>query len=98
MAEERPVDATDESVLDGSCKRVLLAAEGEDIGGTERVLAGGAERVLAGVAEGDAPDDLGVKELLKLLLLLCCCGYRPCNSFSASIASWNNWLVVLNSL
>jgi hypothetical protein len=98
MAKECPVDATDEALLDGSCKRVLLATEGEDTGGTERVLASGAECVLASVAEGDAPDDLGMKELLKLLLNLCCCSYRPCNSFSASIASWNNWLVVLNSL
>ena len=58
MAEERPVEATDEALLVSSCKRVLPVAEGEVTGGAERVLAGGVDRVLADGAERDAPDDL----------------------------------------
>ena len=58
MAEEHPVEATDEALLAGSYKWVLLAAEGEVAGGGERVLAGGVDRVLADGAEGDAPSDL----------------------------------------
>jgi len=58
MAEERPVEATDEALLAGSCKRVLPAAEGDVTGGAERVLTCGVDRVLADGAEGDAPGDL----------------------------------------
>ena len=95
MAEERPVEATDEALLVGSYKQVLPAAEGEVMGGAERVLAGVVDHVLADGAEGDAPGDLvgsdmialDLKEVSELLLLLCGdCG-RPCNSFSASMAS-----------
>ena len=58
MDEERPVEATDEAPLAGSCKRVLPAAEGEVIGGAERVLPGVVDYALADGAEGDAPGDL----------------------------------------
>ena len=58
MAEEHPVEAIDEALLAGSCKWVLLVAEGKVVGGAERVLAGGIDRVLADGAEGDAPGDL----------------------------------------
>ena len=58
MAEEHPVEATDEALLAGTYKRVLPMAEGEVAGGVERVLDGGVDRVLANGAEGDAPDDL----------------------------------------
>ena len=58
MAEERPVEATDEALLAGSCKQVLPAAEGDVMGGAERVLASGVDRVLADGAEGDAPNYL----------------------------------------
>ena len=66
MAEERPVEATDEALIAGSCKRVLLAAEGKVMGGVEWVLAGGVDRVLADGAEGDAPDDLVVGDKISL--------------------------------
>ena len=52
------MEATDEALLAGSCKRVLPATEGEVVGGAERVLAGGVDHVLTDGAEGDAPDDL----------------------------------------
>jgi hypothetical protein len=58
MAKERLVEATDEALLAGSCKRVLPAPEGEVAGGAEHVLTSGEDRVLADGAEGDAPDDL----------------------------------------
>ena len=66
MAEERPVEATDEALLAGSCKQVLPAAEGDVMGGAERVLASGVDRVLADGAEGDAPDDLVVGDKISL--------------------------------
>ena len=58
MDEERSVEATDEALLAGSCKRVLPVDKVEVTGGAERVLAGGVDRVLTDGAEGDAPDDL----------------------------------------
>ena len=58
MAEERPVEATDEALLVSSCKRVLPAVEGEVAGGAEQVLAGVVDHELADGAEGDAPGDL----------------------------------------
>jgi hypothetical protein len=58
MAEERPVEDTDEELLVRSCKRVLPALEGEVVGGVERVLASGEDRVLADGAKGDGTDIL----------------------------------------
>ena len=58
MAEERRVEATNETLLAGSYKRVLPAAKGEVAGGAERVLAGVIDHVLPDGAEGDAPSDL----------------------------------------
>jgi hypothetical protein len=58
MGEERPMEATDEAPLAGSCKRVLPAPEGEVTGGAECVFAGGEDHVLVDGVEGDAPDDL----------------------------------------
>ena len=58
MAEERPVEAIDEALLAGSCKRVLPVVEGEVIGGVERVLTNVVDHMLVDGAEGDAPGDL----------------------------------------
>ena len=66
MAKERPVEATDEALLDGSCKWVLPTAKGEVMGGAEHVLAGRAEHVLADGAEGDAPGDLVGGDMIAL--------------------------------
>ena len=66
MAEEHPVEATDEALLAGSCKWVLLVAEGEVAGGAEWVLAGVVDRVLADGAKGDAPGDLVGSDMIAL--------------------------------
>jgi len=71
MAKEHPVEATNESLLVDSCKRVLPAAEGEVTTGAERGLTCGVDCVLTDGAEGDVPDDmvgygmiaLGMKEV-----------------------------------
>jgi hypothetical protein len=58
MVEERPVEATDEELLAGTCKRVLPMFEGVVAGGVVCMLAGEGDRVLADGAKGSAPDDL----------------------------------------
>jgi hypothetical protein len=75
----------------------VVGAAGGSVDGVERVLVGGVVLL----------DDIlvdpiiivivyGMKEVLKSLLFFC--NARPCNSFSTSIASWNNLLIVLYSL
>ena len=89
----RPVDATDEELLVGTCKEFLPESEGraggalgvaetpEAIG---RLLAGGGTRKVVGLVSPKDGAECGVYVVLTLLLL--CCS-RPYNSFSASIAN-----------
>ena len=94
MPEVRPVDATDEALLVGTCKEFLPKSEGRAEGAlgvaetpevVGRLLAGGGAQKVVGL---DSPEDgaeRGVYVVVLTLLLLCCS--RPCNSFSASIAN-----------
>lgn len=66
MVEERPVEATDEELLAGTCKRVLLTFAGVVAGGVDCMLADEGDRALADGAEGSAPDDLPVGGMLAL--------------------------------
>ena len=97
----RPVEATDEELCAGACTLVdLLVLGARDGGGgaAERALLteGAAARQIGGGAILACPGvDLDVDVPPKLFLVLCC---LPCNSFSASTASWNNWLIVVKSL
>ena len=63
----------------------MEGARGAEGVAEERAVEGGA--ALDGVVEGV----LGVKELINLC-------WRPYNSFSTNIASWNKWLTVVYSL
>ena len=93
MPKVRPVDATDEELLVGTCKEFLPESEGraggalgvaetpEAIG---RLLAGGGGRKVVGLVSPDDGAERGVYVMLTLLLP--CCS-RPCNSFSTSIAN-----------
>ena len=89
----RPVEATEVELLAGACTLVDLLTSGacDGVGGAaERALLveGAADRVAEGGTVLNCPGvDLGVDVLPKLFLGLCC---RPCNSFSAKHASWNN--------
>ena len=93
MPEVRPVDATDEELLVGTCKEFLLESEG-CVGGAlgvaetpeavGRLLSGGGTRKVVGLVSPEDGAERGVYVVLTLLLL--CCS-RPCNSFSASIAN-----------
>jgi hypothetical protein len=58
MVEERLVEATDEELLAGTCKRVLPMLEGVVAGSVDCMLANEGDRVLADCAEGSEPDDL----------------------------------------
>ena len=58
-------------------------------------LAGGGGRKVVGLV---SPDDGAEHGMYVMLTLLLPCCSRPYNSFSASIANWNNWLTMLNSL
>jgi hypothetical protein len=104
MSEVRPIEATNQELWAGTCKEFLpeSAARVEGLFG-----AAGAPLVV-----GRLPTDVGVQKLEGLAgpecngvrgakdvrTLVLFCSSRPCNSFSASIARWNNWLIVLNSL
>jgi hypothetical protein len=66
MVEECPVEATDEELLAGTCKRVLPTFEGVVAGGVDCMLADEGDRVLADGAEGSAPDDLAVGGMMTL--------------------------------
>ena len=96
MLEVRPLEdvggVAESGFFEGTCKGSLpLCAAG--VPGVEagRVADGGVEDVR--LEEGALV--FGVGEAPKVLRGRCC---RPCNSFSASIANWNNLSTVLNSL
>ena len=93
MPEVRPVDATDEELLVGTCKEFLPESEGRAGGvlgvaetpeAVGRLLAGGGVRKVVGLVSPKDGAERGVYVVLTLLLL--CCS-RLCNSFSASIAN-----------
>ena len=93
MPEVRPVDATDETLLVGTCKEFLPKSEGRAGGAlgvaetpeaVDRLLAGGGTRKVVGLVSPEDGVECGVYVVLTLLLL---CYSRPCNSFSASIAN-----------
>ena len=93
MPEVRPVDATDEELLVGTCKEFLPESEGhagDALGVAEtpeavgRLLAGGGARKVVGLVSPKDGAERGVYVVLTLLLL--CCS-RPYNSFSTSIAN-----------
>ena len=93
MPKVRPVDATDEELLVGTCKEFLPESEGR-AGGTlgvaetpeavGRLLAGGGSRKVVGLV---SPDDGAERGMYVMLTLLLPCCSRPYNSFSASIAN-----------
>ena len=93
MPEVRPVDATDEALLVGTCKEFLPESEGH-AGGALGVavtpeavgclLAGGGAQKVVGLVSPEDGAERGVYVVLTVLLL--CCS-RPCNSFSTSIAN-----------
>ena len=94
MPEVRPVDATDEELLVGTCKEFLPESEGRAGGAlgvaetpevVGRLLAGGGARKVVGLVSPEDGAERGVYVVVLTLLLLCCS--RPCNSFSASIAN-----------
>ena len=88
-----PIDATDEALLEGTCKEFLPKSEGH-VGGALGVaetpravghlLAGGGARKVVGLVSPEDGAEHGVYVVLTLLLLCCSC---PCNSFSANIAN-----------
>ena len=93
MPEVRPVDATDEALLVGTCKEFLPEFEGRTGGAlglvvtpeaTGRLLVGGGARKVVGLVSPKDGAERGVYVVLTLLLPCCSC---PCNSFSASIAN-----------
>ena len=93
MPEVRPIDATDEALLVGTCKEFLPESKGH-VGGAlgvavtpeaiGRLLAGGGTRKVVGLVSPKDGAERGVYVVLTLLLLLLCYSH-PCNSFSASI-------------
>ena len=105
MLEVRPIDAMDEALLASTCKEFLPKSEGRAGGalGVAETLevvghllsGGGGGWKVVGLVSPEDGAERGVYVVLTLLLL--CCS-RPYNSFSASMANWNNWLIVLNSL
>ena len=93
MPEVRPVDATDEALLAGTCKEFLPKSEGHAGGAlgvavTPEVvgclLAGGGAQKVVGLVRPKDGAERGMYVVLTLLLLCCSC---PCNSFSAIIAN-----------
>ena len=93
MPEVRPIDATDEALLVGTCKEFLPKSEGRAGGAlgvavtpeaAGRLLAGGGARKVVGLVSPKDGAERGMYVVLSLLLL--CCS-RPCNPFFASIAN-----------
>lgn len=89
----RPVEATEEALLEGSCKDFLPEFEGHAGSGFSiaatleaagRLLAGGGARKEDGL---DNPEDGAERGMYVVPTLLWPCKSRPCNSFSASIAN-----------
>ena len=96
MLEVHPlVDAAgvaESGFLSGTCKGSLpMCAVGVAEVEEGRVAVEGVE----GVRLEEVVFVFGVEEAPKVLRGRCC---RPCNSFSASIANWNNLSTVLKSL
>ena len=90
----RPVDATDEELLVGTCKEFLPESEGRAGGvlgvaetpeAVGRLLAGGGVQKVVGLVSPEDGAERGVYVLVLTLLLPCCS--CPYNSFSASIAN-----------
>jgi hypothetical protein len=90
----RPVDATNEELLVGTCKEVLPESKGRAGGvlgvaetpkAVGHLLAGGGVRKVVGLVSPEDGAERGVYVLVLTLLLPYCS--RPCNSFSASIAN-----------
>ena len=93
MPEVRPIDATDEALLVGTCKEFLPESEGRAGGAlgvavtpeaAGRLLAGGGGQKVVGLVSPEDGAERGVYVVLTLLLFYCS---RPCNSFSTSIAN-----------
>ena len=93
MPEVRPIDATDEALLVGTCKEFLPKSEcraGGALGiaitpeAAGCLLAGGGARKVVGLVSPEDGAERGVYVVLTLLLLYCS---LPYNSFSASIAN-----------
>ena len=104
MPELDPVEATDEELWAGTCTEVLpdfVAREGGlfAAAGTPltagRLSVGGGIRKLETLGAREGTDVRGMKDVRALVLSRCS---HPCNSFSASIANWKNWLTMSNSL
>jgi hypothetical protein len=66
MVEERLVEAIDEELLAGTCKRVLPTFEGVVAGAVDCMLADEGDRALADGAEGSAPNDLADNSMMAL--------------------------------
>ena len=90
----RPVNATDEELLVGTCKEFLPESEGlaggalgvaetPEVAGC--LLAGGGAQKVVGLVSPEDGAECGVYMVVLTLLLLCC--LRPYNSFSSSIAN-----------
>ena len=89
----RPIDATDEELLVGTCKEFLPESKGRAGGAlgvaetpeaVGRLFTGGGGQKVVGLVSPDDGAEHGVYVMLTLLLP--CCS-RPCNSFSTSIAN-----------
>ena len=90
----RPINATDEELLEGTCKEFLPESEGlaggalgvaETPEAASRLLTGGGARKVVDLVSPEDGAEHGVYVLVLTLLLPCCS--RPYNSFSASIAN-----------
>ena len=93
MPEVRPIDATDEALLVGTCKEFLPKSKGhvggafgvvETLEAIGRLLTGGGTRKVVGLVSPEDGAERGVYVVLTLLFLYCS---HTCNSFSASIAN-----------
>ena len=96
MLEVRPLEdvggVAESGFFEGTCKGSLpLCAAG--VPGVEADCV--ADEGVEGVRLEEGALVFGIGEAPKVLRGHCC---GPCNSFSASIASWNNWLVVVKDL
>jgi hypothetical protein len=101
MLEVHPIEATDKELSARTCKEFLpesaACVEGLfGVAGTPlvagRLPADVGVQKLEGLGSPECTGVRGAKDVRRLVLF--CCSY-PYNSFSASIANWNNWLVVL---
>ena len=93
MPEVRPIDATDEELLVGTCKEFLPESKGRAGGAlgvaktpeaAGRLLAGGGAQKVVGLVSPEDGAERGMYVVLTLVLLCYSC---PCNSFSTSIAN-----------